>query len=148
MGLYESKNKNYLIIDWKKNFLKPKNRSSIFTFVSVCLSIRSLQATMFDLETKFYDWGILRTWVKQVFFQFLKILSFTDFFYFWGFLKFQSFVIYEDISLKFGTLMYYNLIINNTRNDIFPKIDIFWFIDTLMKKNFRLSQKKYILLKC
>ena len=40
-----------LMIGWRKNSWDPERVSSVFTFVYVCLSVRGLQSTPFDLAT-------------------------------------------------------------------------------------------------
>ena len=45
------------------------------------------------------------------------------------------FFVFEDIDLKLGTLMYYSFLINIVRNIFFSKVNIFLFINTLIKEN-------------
>ena len=43
--------------------------------------------------------------------------------------------IYRDINLKFGVLIFHDLLINNAKNKIFSKVNTYGIIDTLMVPN-------------
>ena len=50
-------------------------------------------------------------------------------------IKILIFFVFKDIKMKLDTFMYYGFLINIDRNNFFPKVNIFDFIDAFMKKS-------------